>query len=60
MGGRGAFDKNMGRTGGVPKGKREYSEIGKIGRIKIIQCDTKDNNPTPHLLQHGKYNLLFI
>ena len=47
MGSRGAFDSSMGRTGGVPKGKREYSEIGKIGRIKIIQCDTKDNNPTP-------------
>lgn len=47
MGSRGSFDSNMGRTGGIPVHKREYSEIGKIDRIKIIQCDTKSNNPAP-------------
>lgn len=47
MGSRGAFDRSMGRTGGIPLGKREYKEIGKLGRIKIIQCETKRNNPTP-------------
>ena len=46
MGGRGAFDENMGRTGGIPEKKREYSEIGRIDNIKIIQCNTKSNNPT--------------
>ncbi|MBP5365710.1 MAG: hypothetical protein J6Y82_07280 [Bacteroidales bacterium] len=46
MGGRGAFDSNMGRTGGIPVENRIYSQIGKIDKIKIIQCDTKPNNPT--------------
>lgn len=46
MGGRGAFDQGYGRTGGIPVEKREYSCIGMLGRIKIIQCDTKSNNPT--------------
>lgn len=46
MGGRGAFDINYGRTGGIRLDKREYSCIGTLGRIKIIQCDTKRNNPT--------------
>lgn len=47
MGGRGSFDHNMGKTGGIPHEKREYSQIGKIGKIKIIQCNTKSNNPAP-------------
>lgn len=47
MGGRGAFDMNLGRTGGIPMSKREYSCVGKLGGIKIIQCNTKRNNPTP-------------
>lgn len=46
MGGRGAFDPNMGRTGGIPVENRKYSEIGKIDNIKIIQCDEYSNNPT--------------
>lgn len=46
MGGRGAFDPKYGRTGGIPAEKREYSCIGMLGKIKIIQCDTKSNNPT--------------
>lgn len=46
MGGRGAFNQNFGRTGGIPIDKREYSCIGTLGHIKIIQCDTKRNNPT--------------
>lgn len=46
MGGRGAFNKNYGNTGGIPMDKREYSCIGMLGRIKIIQCNTKRNNPT--------------
>lgn len=47
MGSRGKFDSNMGRTGGIPVENREYSAIGKIGRIKIIQSNTKSNNPAP-------------
>ena len=46
MGGRGAFDRTMGRTGGIPVEKRQYSEIGRIDNIKIIQCDAFSNNPT--------------
>lgn len=46
MGSRGTFDPNMGRTGGIPVQNRKYSEIGKIGNIKIIQCDAFSNNPT--------------
>jgi hypothetical protein len=46
MGGRGAFDPNMGRTGGIPVENRRYSEIGTIDNIKIIQCDIFSNNPT--------------
>lgn len=46
MGSRGAFNLNFGRTGGIPLDMREYSCISTLGRIKIIQCDTKRNNPT--------------
>ena len=46
MGGRGAFSETYGRTGGIPLDRREYSCIGRLGHIKIIQCDTKSNNPT--------------
>lgn len=45
MGGRGAFSSLLGRTGGIVN--KEYSTIGKLGNIKVIQCDTKTNNPTP-------------
>lgn len=47
MGGRGAFLSSFGRTGGIPHSNREYSCIGYLGKIKVIQCDTKSNNPTP-------------
>lgn len=47
MGGRGTFSKSFGRTGGVPDSKREYTTIGMLGGIKIIQCNTKSNNPAP-------------
>lgn len=46
MGGRGSFDTTMGRTGGIPFEKRQYSEIGKIDNIKIIRCDAFSNNTT--------------
>lgn len=46
MGGRGAFNTQLGRAGGIALEKREYSCIGTLGRIKIIQCNTKRNNPT--------------
>lgn len=47
MGSRGKFSKSYGRTGGIPIENREYSCIVNIGKIKIIQCDVKKNNPTP-------------
>lgn len=46
MGSRGAFDSRYGRTGGIPVKNREYSMVGWLGKIKVIQCDTKRNNPT--------------
>lgn len=47
MGARGAFDRRYGRTGGIPLENRHYSSIGKLGNIKVIQCDDKSNNPSP-------------
>ncbi len=47
MGSRGKFNKSCGKTGGIPIESREYSSIGLLGQIKIIQCDVKKNNPTP-------------
>lgn len=47
MGGRGSFNPNMGKTGGIPVESRIYSCIGTLGKIKIIQCDKVSNNPTP-------------
>jgi len=46
MGSRGSFNKSYKRTGGIPLNSRNYSCIGTLGRIKIIQCDTMSNNPT--------------
>ena len=46
MGGRGAFNPNFGRTGGIPLDQRIYSCIGYLEHIKIIQCDKISNNPT--------------
>lgn len=46
MGGRGAFNQNYGRTGGIPIDSRKYSCVGLIGNIKIIQCNDFSNNPT--------------
>lgn len=46
MGGRGAFDIRLGKTGGIPLEKRLYSCMGKLNNIKIIQCDAFKNNPT--------------
>ena len=46
MGSRGAFNPSYGRTGGIPLSQRDYSCVGILGRIKIIQCDKKTNNPT--------------
>ena len=46
MGARGAFDSNYGRSGGIPIEKRNYSCIGSLNNIKIIQCDKFNNNPT--------------
>ncbi|MBQ7634318.1 MAG: hypothetical protein IJS89_01955 [Bacteroidaceae bacterium] len=47
MGGRGSFDHSMGRSGGIPMKNREYTTIDVIDHIKVIQCNTKSNNPTP-------------
>lgn len=46
MGGRGAFNVGYGKTGGIPVENRNYSMVGALGKIKIIQCDVSRNNPT--------------
>ncbi len=46
MGSRGQFNPKLGRTGGIPIDERDYSCIGYIGKIKIIQCDKFSNNKT--------------
>ena len=46
MGGRGAYSPSYGKTGGIPLENRNYSTIGMLGRIKIIQCNIAKNNPT--------------
>lgn len=47
MGDRGAYSSDYGKTGGIPLESRNYSEVGKIGKIKIIQSDKTSNNHTP-------------
>ena len=49
MGGRGSYSADYGKSGGIPLENREYSEVGRIGRIKVIQSDTTSNNRTPTL-----------
>ena len=44
MGGRGSFLKSGGR--GIPIEDREYSTIGTLGRIKIVQWDKGTTNST--------------
>lgn len=44
MGGRGSFLKSGGR--GIPVEDREYSTIGTLGRIKIVQWDKGTTNST--------------
>jgi hypothetical protein len=47
MGGRAQWSPSLGKTGGIPLDQRNYSEIGLLGKISIIQCDVARNNPTP-------------
>lgn len=47
MGDRGSYSLSYGKTGGIPLDSRNYSEVGKIGNIKVIQSDKTSNNHTP-------------
>lgn len=47
MGDRGSYSPSYGKTGGIPLDNRYYSEVGKIGGIKVIQSDKTSNNHTP-------------
>lgn len=47
MGDRGSYSSNYGKSGGIPLDNRYYSEVGKIGGIKVIQSDKTSNNHTP-------------
>lgn len=47
MGDRGSYSSSYGKTGGISLGNRYYSEVGKIGGIKVIQSDKTSNNHTP-------------
>lgn len=47
MGDRGSYSASYGKSGGIPPECRKYSEVGKIGNIKVIQSDGTSNNHTP-------------
>ena len=47
MGDRGSYSASYGKSGGIPPEKREYSCVGVIGHIKVIQSDNTSNNHTP-------------
>lgn len=47
MGDRGSYSYSYGKTGGIPLDQRKFSEVGKIGGIKVIQSDESKNNHTP-------------
>lgn len=47
MGDRGSYSTGYGKTGGVPIENRYYTEVGKIGKIKVIQSDKTSNFHTP-------------
>lgn len=47
MGDRGSYSSGYGKTGGIPLDQRKFSEVGKIGGIKVIQSDESKNNHTP-------------
>ncbi|MSS17744.1 hypothetical protein [Sodaliphilus pleomorphus] len=39
MGDRGSYSAIYGKSGGIPPEKREYSCVGVIGHIKVIQSE---------------------
>ena len=47
MGDRGSYSSRYGKSGGKPSEQHKFSEVGKIGRIKVIQSDETKNNHTP-------------
>ena len=47
MGDRGAFSTDYGKTGGISIEFRKYSEVWRIGKVKVIQSDETSNNHTP-------------
>ncbi len=47
MGDRGSYSADYGKSGGIPLENRKYSEVGRIGNIKVIQSDETSNNHTP-------------
>lgn len=47
MGDRGSYSSDYGKSGGIPPENRKYSEVGRIGNIKVIQSDATSNNRTP-------------
>ena len=47
MGDRGSYSSDYGKSGGIPPENRQYSEVGRIGNIKVIQSDATTNNRTP-------------
>ena len=47
IGGRGSYSADYGKSGGISPENRKYSEVGRIGNIKVIQSDETSNNHTP-------------
>ena len=44
---RGSYSSDYGKSDGIPPENRQYSEVGRIGNIKVIQSDATTNNRTP-------------
>lgn len=47
IGGRGSYSADYGKSCGISPENRKYSEVGKIGNIKVIRSDETSNNRTP-------------
>ena len=47
MGDRGSYSSDYGKSDGIPPENRQYSEVGRIGNIKVIHSDATTNNRTP-------------
>ena len=46
MGDRGSYSSDYGKSDGIPPENRQYSEVGSIGNINVIQSDETTKRTT--------------